>query len=556
KLPSLRGFQPRFYSAGPARFHLPLLYDLVAELKPKRIVVVGFGDGDAFLTLCQAVDEQKLDCECVAVRHERAGESEEEDAVWREGRDYGEEFYGERARFFADRASALAAIADGTVDLLLHDDSDSGTEIRANLAAWEMKLGNNAVVLLHGHGLDRQDSPGQAWDEWVAGQAHAVFPGGIGLGIALRGKRAAGPLLKEIVEGDSQGAKLATIYALAAARIDADARALHAEKNSAALEIRQVWLDSLLADRHKTQEVMDHQMRTVANLEQRYQLLTDMYAEQLKQFEILRADRAKAQLVMDSQAEQLRQWVAESEKLKSQLQQLKAQVKEQKQILNAAKKACRKSGRCFQLPGGPKQRRPFGQRIVRELRRLPRNLGIVREPKPEPDPRSATVPATRGPADRYQTWIEEHEPDAAALEDQRRLAKEFATPIKISLLVPVYNTPANYLEEMFASVAAQTYENWELCVVDGGSDRAETIEILKGWKSRDQRIRVQRLTENLGISENSNRALQMATGDFIACVDHDDLLAPFALFELARAVSEFPEADIFYSDEDRLSAEG
>ena len=67
---------------------------------------------------------------------------------------------------------------------------------------------------------------------------------------------------------------------------------------------------------------------------------------------------------------------------------------------------------------------------------------------------------------------------------------------------------------------------------------------------------MERVTENFGIAGNTNHALKMATGDFIACLDHDDVLAPFALYELARAAAEFPEADIFYSDEDRLSEKG
>jgi GT2 family glycosyltransferase len=160
------------------------------------------------------------------------------------------------------------------------------------------------------------------------------------------------------------------------------------------------------------------------------------------------------------------------------------------------------------------------------------------------------------PADRYATWIAEHEPDAAALERQRRVSKEFPTRVKISLLTPVHNTPAAFLAEMFASVAAQTYDNWELCIVDAASDRPETRETLRRWESRDKRIRVERLAKNLGIAENTNRALQLATGEFVACLDHDDVLAPSALYEMARAAMEVPEADILYSDEDRLSAEG
>jgi GT2 family glycosyltransferase len=106
---------------------------------------------------------------------------------------------------------------------------------------------------------------------------------------------------------------------------------------------------------------------------------------------------------------------------------------------------------------------------------------------------------------------------------------------------------------MLASVAAQTYSNWELCIVDGGSTDLATRNVLKDWEAREPRFRVERLPKNLGIAENTNRALAIARGDFIACIDHDDLLAPFALYELARASREFPETEIFYSDEDRWS---
>src|SRR3954449_8207844 len=116
KLPSLRGFQPKFYSGGATRFHLPLLYDLVAETKPKRLGVLGVGDGQAFFTFCQAAGEQKIDCACVAVRREHEDESEDADSDWQRGRADAEEFYGERTQFFGSAREALAAIGDGSVD--------------------------------------------------------------------------------------------------------------------------------------------------------------------------------------------------------------------------------------------------------------------------------------------------------------------------------------------------------------------------------------------------------------------------------------------------------
>ncbi len=183
-----------------------------------------------------------------------------------------------------------------------------------------------------------------------------------------------------------------------------------------------------------------------------------------------------------------------------------------------------------------KERRPFGEKVMREIRRLPRNLGISRTSKTA-SPREEPPPAFNPdePLTPYAIWISAHEPNAAALEEQRRAATQLGARPKISLLVPVHNTPAGFLDEMFASVAQQTYPHWELCVVDGGSDRPETQATLQEWVSREPRIRLERLEKNLGISENTNRALALATGDFIACIDHDDLLAPFALYELAQS---------------------
>src|SRR4051812_26452537 len=140
ELPSLRGFQPDFYSGGPVRLYLPLLYDLVAATKPKVTVVIGLGEGEAFFTFCQAANEPGNSGHCVAVRRQRSEEPENEDATWRQAIAHGEEVYGERVRFFSSGEAALSEIGEGSVDLLLIDDSDSGREIAADLRMWEPKL--------------------------------------------------------------------------------------------------------------------------------------------------------------------------------------------------------------------------------------------------------------------------------------------------------------------------------------------------------------------------------------------------------------------------------
>jgi glycosyltransferase involved in cell wall biosynthesis/GT2 family glycosyltransferase len=580
ELPSFSGFQPKSYSGGPVRFHLPFLYDLVAAAKPKIAVVLGFGDGDAFFTLCEATSDTGETGQCIAVRRERPEEPEAEDVRWRDGVGDGEEVYGEGAKFFSTTEAALSGVADGSVEFLLIDDSDSGPAIAAELKAWQPKLASQAVVLLHGVGIERDEGPTEAWSAWVGKRAQVTFSAGLGLSVARHGKATPSPSLFKLLFGrTAKPDELAGVYRLVSERIDAVVRASEAQRKSAAFEIRQVWLDSVLTDRWKAQEVMDHQARLVAHqerlvadrereleerahqvadLEGRLHLVVAQHEELKLQFQNLHRDRAKAQLVMDSQAEQVKKWAAQADLVSAELAKTQQQLKHHKELLKVAKAACRNKGRCFQIHTGPKIERSFGEKIMRELQRLPRNLRILpdRETPPPAPIKTTDEPGPTPPQDRYERWIAEHEPDAAGLEEQRRLAKDLVDAPKISLLTPVYNTPPAFLDEMFESVIAQTYDRWELCVVDGGSDSPRTIEALRRWGTRDKRIRIERLEENLGISRNTNRALRMATGEFVAFLDHDDLLAPSALFEVARAAMEAPGTDIFYSDEDRLSPEG
>ena len=118
---------------------------------------------------------------------------------------------------------------------------------------------------------------------------------------------------------------------------------------------------------------------------------------------------------------------------------------------------------------------------------------------------------------------------------------------KISIVVPLYNTPLNFLEELLDSVVNQTYRNWELCCVDAGQDTAVGQHVQARAKA-DSRIRYQKLTENEGIAGNTNHGFKLATGDYIALLDHDDILHPCALWYTAQAIVE-QGADFVYTDE-------
>lgn len=151
----------------------------------------------------------------------------------------------------------------------------------------------------------------------------------------------------------------------------------------------------------------------------------------------------------------------------------------------------------------------------------------------------------------YQKWFERHR----VTEEQQSMQRKhvFENFVVVSIVVPVYNTPELFLREMIESVINQTYSNWELCLADGGSDQ-ETINILSEYEKKDIRIKIKYLNENRGISENTNRALDMATGSYIALLDHDDIITPDALFEIVKVINEQCLPDFIYTDEDKIDS--
>ena len=143
-------------------------------------------------------------------------------------------------------------------------------------------------------------------------------------------------------------------------------------------------------------------------------------------------------------------------------------------------------------------------------------------------------------------------------EEERRAQREYRFPrdIKISILVPLYNTPRRYLTQMLDSVVAQTYENWELCLADGSDDAHQEVgELCRSYAARIPRIHYRKLEVNEGISGNTNECLAMATGSYIGLFDHDDVLHPSALYEYMRVICE-EGADYIYCDETTFKGEG
>ena len=156
----------------------------------------------------------------------------------------------------------------------------------------------------------------------------------------------------------------------------------------------------------------------------------------------------------------------------------------------------------------------------------------------------------------YHQWRLTQLPSAARLQEMAAESTRFPTAPLISIVMPVYNTPADMLEEAVNSVCAQAYGNWELIAVDDASPEAGVRPLLERLGRKDPRIVLHFLEKNAGIAMASNAALKLAKGEFVAFLDHDDWLEPDALFAVAGQIAAHPDADFIYTDEDKVDETG
>lgn len=157
---------------------------------------------------------------------------------------------------------------------------------------------------------------------------------------------------------------------------------------------------------------------------------------------------------------------------------------------------------------------------------------------------------------RYRRWYEEHEPSPQQIAHQRQLAQQMTQPPLISVVIPVFNPPAAILTQTLESVLNQTYPYWECCLANGDPSNQVIKDLIDRYTGQDGRYKVVNLEQNLGIAGNTNAAIAIASGEYIGFLDHDDQLAPFALYEVSARLHSDPEIDMVYSDEDKVDERG
>jgi GT2 family glycosyltransferase/2-polyprenyl-3-methyl-5-hydroxy-6-metoxy-1,4-benzoquinol methylase len=189
--------------------------------------------------------------------------------------------------------------------------------------------------------------------------------------------------------------------------------------------------------------------------------------------------------------------------------------------------------------------RPFLRRLVRVQDWVP---DLFRRAYPNPDRLTA--------GQRYTLWLELCVLSPKRMRAARRHIRRLRYCPTISIVMPVHDVRPEWLRAAFISVLGQVYEGWELCVVDDASRNPRTLEVLRQFEGTDKRIKIRYLQEQRGIAGASNEGLEMATGEFVGFLDHDDELKKNALYEVVKALNQQSDLDFIYSDEDKRETDG
>jgi GT2 family glycosyltransferase len=486
--------------------HLPFAAWLIREIAPAILVELGAHSGNSYFSFCQAVLEAGVSTRCYAVD------------TWQgdtHSGHYGEEIYARLEAHHQVRYAEFSRLmrmtfddaalhfGDGTIDLLHIDGLHSYEAVRHDFDTWLPKLAPGAIVIFHDTNVRERDfGVWKLWDELTARYpCNLEFKHSYGLGVLQLNNAPNHKSLEWLSPGSSDKANLLEYFSTLGAR--------QLERFDAAEQIRRnADLEKIIAERDAELASLDADLAESRRLAASLVIVRDA---------LLASNSWRVTAPLRALGQPWR-W-----------------ARDIAQTLSAILKIC----------GGVRGtlKKTWQVAWVDGWRGVKERLVIARGAEPAPP--------------GYAEWIRRHDTltDAASAEISRRIAAMRHLPL-ISVIMPVYNPPLEYLDKAIRSVRRQLYPHWELCIADDASPNSDVQSLLRSHAAEDPRIKVVFRTVNGHISRASNSAIELASGEFFALLDHDDLIAEHALFWIADAINTRPQAGLIYSDEDKIDVAG
>jgi len=547
--------------------HAPFAFWLMDVLKPRTVVELGTHNGFSFLSMCQAAKSAELNTTIYAVDTWRGDEhagfyaSDVYDALETELRT---QYPGIGVLIRSTFSEARSQFADGSVDLLHIDGRHRYEDVVEDFENWKTVLSDRSIVLFHDTCVQHTDfGVWKFWKEIQSQYPTFEFYHGNGLGVLMWGKNAPQALLKLHDSGFEEmqltretyarlGHLNSILYQLGVANShnhsvlqECGLTASDLEKfHSNTSELGRIIKDKYEAEKVAISEHWQNQQSGI----------TRHYENRISELEknIERNSSANAQILDELTAEREKNnaiLTSKSWRMTKPYRHLGRQGRRAVHITKAMPSIVHRAGGL----------KAFSSKAYETLR----DEGIsglkrrwIRANTPG---NQVQVSAGGKIVDRndYSEWVRLYSSvDGTSRKKIRKSIKAMAVKPKISIVMPAYNPNLNWLHEAVNSVSSQLYDNWELCIADDCSSNPEVKNELEALQKRDARIRVVFRPQNGHISAASNSAIELATGDWLALMDQDDLLTEDALYHVAQIIVSNPEARLIYSDEDKINEDG
>jgi glycosyltransferase involved in cell wall biosynthesis len=561
--------------------HFPFASWLIKEITPKIFVELGTHSGNSYFSFCQAVAESNLSTKCFAVdtwkgdKHSGVYGEEIYDYVNAHNQNHYAGFSRLLRMTFDD---ATTYFNDESIDLLHIDGLHSYDAVKHDFEAWLPKLAPTAVIVLHDTNVrERGFGVWKFWEELrVRYPLNIEFVHSHGLGVIQLESGEAEKKLSWLVPGAPEKQMLKNYFsALGARQVDrfelgelqksmadrdnqiTSLNQAVGERDEQMLELKQAVdeRDGQISDLKQAVDERDGQISDLKQaVDERNGQISDL-KQAVDERDGQTASLTQALDDRDRHIENLNQALTERERhieelLSTSSWRLTAPLRMIKKIWHMLS--------LFVMRGGGVTKSTF--KTIEILKRegwqgIKQRLFAVQLSMNQTD----IIVADGQSVDRndYAEWILRYDTMTEEIRSvMRKRIEEFDHKPLISIVMPTYNSELKWLQEVIESVRMQIYTNWEFCIADDASTNGDVRSILESYAEEDTRIMVFFREKNGHISTASNSALDLVTGEYIALLDHDDLLPEHALFWVADAINAQPTAQLIYSDEDKIDPIG
>lgn len=560
--------------------HIPFAFWLIEQTAPRLLVELGTHSGNSYFAFCQAVQSNHLPTRCYAVDlwqgDEHAGYYGDEvfSAVDR----YNQSHYSAFSRLLRQTFDeALAYFSDGSIDLLHIDGLHTYEAVLHDFESWRPKLSTRAIVLFHDTNVrEKNFGVWRLWEELSADYPHVHFDHSHGLGVLFVGEDQPESMHRLLEAFSSpQGQSRCPLF------FDRLGHGVWLELHKSVLTRDLGTLHTHIAQLNQTVAEQEGRIADISQVvvEQKGRIAdaSQVIAEQ--ECRIAQANQAAAEQA--GHVVGLNQAVAEHEAHIAALLAERNTLLAERNTLLAERDALLAST-CWRVTGPLRWCGHQAKRIRHLCRIFPillqrgggftrtfnKCIEVVRRDGLAGVKQRIIVAqgGMAGPSDvmgdaldrnDYAEWVRRYDTitDETRAMMRARMAN-FAVKPLVSVLMPTYNPKPEWLVEAIESVRGQLYPHWQLCIADDASTDPAIRDILQRYAAEDTRLKVVCREENGHISATSNSALALATGEWIALLDHDDLLGEHALFWMVDAINRAPQARLFYSDEDKTDGSG